>query len=196
MRRPYPADLGLLLLTAAVVTGAAVVVTHDPAPPAAAAAVVSTPIPTPTPSGTAEAQPHGRLLLVGADLVALATPLGALGWTVDSAPAGTEGLVDDAALAAVTDLPVIVVLEVPSGARTSDRVTEAVASVRAAFPDATVALVGPFDPEATGTTAAVQATAADLGVAFVDPVAEGWTDGLMPEAIAQLFSAFLDAASA
>lgn len=195
MRRPSPADLGLLLLTAAVVAGAVKVVTHDPAPPAAAAVLPSaTPTPTPTPSGTAEPQATGRLLLVGADLDPLSAPLGTLGWTVEKVAPGADALVDEAALAEVTEPPALVALEVPPGARTSERVKAAVATLRTAFPDAAVALVGPFDPEATATTGAVRAAAAELGVLFVDPVDEGWTDGLTSEQIATRLSASLGAA--
>jgi len=195
VRRPSPADLGLLLLTSAVVVGAVKVVTHDPAPPAAAAVLPSaTPTPTPTPSGTTEPQATGRLLLVGADLDPLSAPLGALGWTVDTVVPGSDALVEAAALEAVPETPALVAIEVPPGERTSERVTAAVTAVREAFPDAAVALVGPFDPEATATTGSVRAAAAELGVVFVDPVDEGWTDGLTSEQIATRLSASLGAA--
>jgi hypothetical protein len=198
VRRPLPADFGLLLLTGAVVAAAVRVVTHDPGLPVSLAAVVPSPnasrAPTPTPSGTPVSKPHGRLLLVGSDLAPLAASLGDLGWSVDTAVSGAEVVVSHEGLAALAEPPALVVLEIPAGTRTTDRASSAVAVVRGAFPHAVIALVGPFDRKATRTTSAVAAVATDQGVRFVDPVAQGWTDGLTPDQIAERLSLSFSAA--
>lgn len=205
MPRPTPADIGLVLLAAVVVTAAGRVATQDPAPPARTVALEQTPTPTGTPSPRASTSPlpspspsatasaltsasptaaQGSVLLVGRDLAPLAQPLTALGWEVLVGEPGEDRVLAEDALAGITQAPVLVVLEVEAGSRTSSRVDEAIAQVRVAFPEVVTVLSGPFDPEAALTTEAVQQAATDQGVVFVDPVARGWTEGADAEAVA------------
>lgn len=198
MPRPTPADLALVLLAAAVLTGAVRVATQDPSPPTTPVALTASPTasptatptvaPTPTPTATPTATPtpagttakraaRGTVLLVGTDLVALAEPLGPLGWDVLVGEPGDPAVLAEGVLEGLTATPTLVVLQVEPGTRTSERVTEATGQVAAAFPGAVIVLVGPFDPEASRTTAAVEQAALEHGVLFLDPVALGWSEG-------------------
>lgn len=178
MPRPNPADLGLVLLAAAVLTGAVVVVTQDPAPPTpvaqtarptATAEPTATPDRTPTPTGTPDADVRGKgpVLLLGADLEPLAEPLREQGWDVLLTDAGD---------------PSVVVVEVEPDQ--GDEPAELLTDLAGSYPEATLVLVGPFDPEAGATTRAAEEAAIDAGVHFLDPVGLQWTEGTDADEVA------------
>jgi hypothetical protein len=180
LKRKLP-DLALLLLALAVGTSAVLALTNSPAPPTAQQPTAGTtevsPTPTPTPSPTAAVAGDftGPILVVGADLTRLAEDLGrATGAQVLSADAGVSTVIADGALSQVTDIPTVVVLQVLPGTQTAQRTTDAVAQVRAVWPTAAIAVVGPFDGESAKSTTAVETAALDANVVFLDPVARGW----------------------